>query len=98
MWKQVKLSLEKLASHSGGCFTQHLKITHKASPLHTGSRREKKKREVGDCFQREIFSPTDLSTEHQAGKNVFVIGIFSEKAPMISIYILKTIEGTYGLD
>lgn len=51
-----------------------------------------------DCFQRGIFSLTDLSTEHQPGKNVFVIEIFSEKAPMNSIYILKTIEGTYGLD
>lgn len=92
MWKVVPL--EKLTSNSGRYFVQHLKVTHKASPLHMGN----KKIKVEDCFQRGIFSLTDLSPEHQLGKNVFVIEIFSEKAPMISIYILKTMEGTYGLD
>lgn len=63
---------------------QHLKITHKTSPLHMGNKRKKK---VRNCFQRGIFLSTDFSTEHQPGKSIFVVEIFSEKQqfPFISL-------------
>lgn len=96
VWKVVPL--EKFGSSSSRDFIRHLKITCKASPLRMGNKKRKKKKKKEDHFQRGIFSLTDLSTERQPGKNVFVIEIFSEEAPVISIYILKMIEGTYGLD
>ena len=67
------------------CFMQHLKITHKTSPLHMGNKKRKKK--VRNCFQRGIFLSTDTSIEHQPRKSIFVVEIFSEKQqfPFISL-------------
>lgn len=75
---------------------QHLKITQKALPLYTGYKKRKK---VGKFSQRDFLT---YWSQHRASawkkNNFFVIEIFSEKTPVISIYIIKRKEGAYGLD
>lgn len=43
-----------------------------------------------------MISAQSISLEKKT--NFFVIEIFSEKTPVISIYIVKRKEGAYGLD